>query len=302
MKQFCLFIFLLAILENCDSIYINTESNSIKDINKQIEYKAFEFQINNNISSEFSFAKGDLFDGGIKSLIIHDNYCFFVDEIHRNIKRINLIDGSKTISKTLLNSTGKSLNDVTIHNNLLYVSSFQNKIYVLDDELNLVKTIELHLQGNNGIFFTGTKDDNMLLHISVLDTLIEIDTTGKEINRQKVTPYNNTGTSVTTTRVFSGKIVIDTVITDTLDKKLYYYTYYNKNDDSYLREKKYKIIQKGENDFFVNDNFEIKLTAPYTHMENTDINFINDIDFNNYYLIILEILPPKYVIHVYSIK
>lgn len=276
--------------------------NNIFQPTNIITYKKFEYPINNTKTSEFAYTKGDLLDGGTKAIMIYGDYCFFVDEVHRNIKKINLKDGTKTVSDVLVDSRGRSLVDITTYGNSIYVSSRQKEIFVLNSDLKLVRTIKLNTQGNNDILFKGTKGNNLLFLISVQDTLIEIDTLGNEFNRQKVSPYYKAGATLTSKLVRLGEIVNDTITTSTLDEELYYYTFFAEKGNSYLRGKNYAITSKENCDYFVNDKHKIKLAHQYTHLENTNIDFINDIDFNDKYLVIFEVTPPSITVYVYTIN
>jgi len=303
-----LFILLFIFLAGCNNSFtkeskLNPVKNNILQVKDSIIYRKFEYPINNKDASDFAYIDGDLFDGGIKSIIIYGDYCLFVDEVHRNIKKINLKDGTKSVSNALLDRPGRSLVDLTIHNDLIYVSTFQKKIFVLDSNLKLVRTIELKTFGYHQLFFQGIKKNNLLVFISVQDTLIEIDPLGKEINRKRVIPYPYTiGDTLIFRSIRMGEFVNDTLVMGLLDYELYYYTYFERNEDSYVRGKKYRITQKGNKDIFVNDKYEIQLATPYTHLENTDIHFINDLDFDDNYLIIFEVTPPSITIHVYTIN
>lgn len=302
------FLMILMVLINTSNNFANPFANltiqmeSKQDSSNKAVYKRYEFTINNDVSSEFSYIDGDLYDGGIKSVLIDKDYCFFVDEIHCNVKRISLKDGIKTVSKTLMNSTGRSLVDITIHNGLIYVSSCKDEIFVLDSSLNLIKTLVINTNGHNELLFKGSRGDNLLVLINVQDTLLEIDTLGMEVDRQKVTPYYKSNATLNISGIQSDKIFTAKIITTDLDEKLYYYTIFNQNEFSFIRNKKYVIKQEGSKTLFINQSNEIPLLFKYRHLGNTDIDLINDLDFNDTYLVYYEISVPLFIVHVYSMN
>jgi hypothetical protein len=69
----------------------------------------------------------------------YNNFIFLLDKYHQNIKRLDL-KTKEIISSEKLNRT---LDDIIVRNNLLYVTGYAGSLFVLDINLKTIKTIAL---------------------------------------------------------------------------------------------------------------------------------------------------------------
>lgn len=100
---------------------------------------AFEFGVSNNDSSKFGRRKfdetGEIFS--IKSLCRKDHLVYLVDPVYNNIKAVDLKTGKVKVSKSLV-SKKAVINDITIHEKGVLVSTDEDVLYVLSFDLSII--------------------------------------------------------------------------------------------------------------------------------------------------------------------
>jgi hypothetical protein len=112
---------------------------NISDSMKTIRYTErieLKFNINTHNPKDFGYYhyKNDQ-DLGVFKIYKHNNYLYFVDGYHRNIKRYN-IQNKEMINSIILNN---AIENMHIINDTIYVVS-SIEIFVLDIDLNYIKS------------------------------------------------------------------------------------------------------------------------------------------------------------------
>jgi hypothetical protein len=92
----------------------------------------------------FELITGDE-SNGVKSIILEDTVIYLLDAFHNNIKKINLITG-KVKSSLRLSNKKAWLRDLAVFDKKLFVTTDLEANYILDLNLNLIKTFKLPMQ------------------------------------------------------------------------------------------------------------------------------------------------------------
>jgi hypothetical protein len=92
----------------------------------------------------FELITGDE-SNGVKSIILKDTVIYLLDAFHNNIKKINLITG-KVKSSLPLSNKKAWLRDLAVFDKKLFVTTDVEANYILDLNLNLIKTFKLPTQ------------------------------------------------------------------------------------------------------------------------------------------------------------
>lgn len=140
------FMFNSTMLSGCT---INMENNlDSSKIKKYKERQVFVFNINNSNPKEFGFKHyEDEPDLSVYKIFKYDNYLYFVDGYHRNVKRYDIIN-KKMICSNLLDN---AIEDLQIRNDTIYVISTID-IFLLNTDLKLIKYIRYKYENMPDIY------------------------------------------------------------------------------------------------------------------------------------------------------
>ncbi len=236
-------------------------------------YKLFDYEIDNRDTCKFSYVSSDLVDGGIRVIQIKEDYCFLLDEVHKNIKRINLTDGTIVCGEVLSGIDGIYLIDMLIFKDNIYVSTRRDKLYILNLDMRVIDSSIIATDTSHDIYFKGVKDGNILAFISLNDTLLEISPKGIVVGSDKVSP--------------------------SVGHKLAFNTYYSPNKESAVRFNKYLIEEKNDEQMFISESHRIKLTKKFNDLSDTNLHGFN-MDFNDKYFVYFEVADSSIYLHVYN--
>lgn len=103
----------------------------IKQI-KRIKILYYQVNVNKDSIGYKKFKDGEI--SSIRSIKIVDKAAFLIDQVHNNIKKIDLTNG-KLSSSEKLDTDGSSLYNIAYFNDLIYVFTYRGRVYLLDEDL-----------------------------------------------------------------------------------------------------------------------------------------------------------------------
>lgn len=257
--------------------------NSLREMNtlvtdnnvKQLKnLKRFVFKIDNLDYNSFGFALVENDQAiSITNILILGDFIFLSDAYHGNVKRIDS-DGKIISSAVLMNNTYMNLRSIGVFNNLLYVFSDKEDVFILDLNLQLKEHFKIGTDKWNGV-----KD---ILEVTV-DTL----TIYRSISDVK--------------QLSDGRIQLSLIKIDKSNNitksKLYYPDYESYSAQLFnIRGLLYKEERAGNKDYLVTPygKFEIPEVLPNTSTYYDSKN----LDFNQEIIAYFNINPQKVVITV----
>ncbi|MCD6249707.1 MAG: hypothetical protein J7J98_05180 [candidate division Zixibacteria bacterium] len=107
---------------------------------------------------------------GVKSITLYGRYAYVTDEVHGNIKRINLTTSHVEVSPALYTPARLAWPaDIAMMKSLIYVASRVGRLYILDDDLSVLATKEL-LHDNEPVFIP-VSDSSLTLFYDGYNTM-----------------------------------------------------------------------------------------------------------------------------------
>lgn len=146
-------------------------------------------KIDNSDSSKIGYGKAD--DGfviSIVSLCLRGDFVYLVDEIHKNIKKIDL-NTSQVTSSPILSKTKhyKFLNDIGFFDKRIYVSTVGDIVYTLNEDLLETNFFTLPSTNLYPTYIMNSNDDSITLMTQVIDSAYIIHKNNQILNSRKTT-------------------------------------------------------------------------------------------------------------------
>lgn len=288
-----LLIVLLICLTGCqNNPNLDYKSKNVKDSILKTEHTVFKFNINNKDSTKIGFERDELVSGGVSSLYIKNNYAYLPDNTHKNIKRINVKTGEIIVSQRLTPKLNKFLNDITIFNNRVYVSTFENVIYVLDENLKLESAFTFPSPPHSPLFFNKINEDSLEVYVQYVDSVYIINKENTIVRRykyQNLIPVDKTGDGT-----IDYHIKKDNRSWDGWGK------YETGVDYFTVRNKKFNLIEKDGKQFVKTDYWTIELKEEYQDPPAENLDVVN-LEFNEKYFIHYNMDEKEFRMYVYEI-
>jgi hypothetical protein len=170
-KIVTLYLFFICLV-GCNSIQKQNNYNQILD--------SLILDINNDDYKKIGFKyEEDDESIGVKSIIIKDSVIYLLDVYHSNIKRINLVTGELESSKPF-SEKRVWLRDLIVFKKSIFIFSDIETNYILDLNLNLIKTFELPIGSK---YYYKTNNDTLLIYN--MGEVLKINDDGILLSRKK---------------------------------------------------------------------------------------------------------------------
>jgi hypothetical protein len=246
----------------------------ISDCVSSTKIQTIKFPVDNTDSTKFGFLNilhDNMyeFEFSVSSLCISDSFVFVLDEVHRNVKRININSLELHYSSKIMKSgRGKKLEDIEIFNNKIYVTTFSDTVFVFDKELDSLCYFRLPTHGNDPMFVYSKTDSTLSFYVEFTDSIYTIN------NRNEV--------------VASGKIPASEI-----------YRWRNKFclEKGIVKDKKIVYSTTDSTEHLTVVGKTIKLQSPFNYYAEA----IN-LTYNDKYLIIFDINPTEFTLYAYILE
>jgi len=260
----CVFVFCLfaaSCLEKTKDNHYHTTSYG--------EVKTISIAIDNEDQSKIGFVKleNDVFIG-ITSLCVVDHFVFLTDELHKNVKRVDLRSSEVIHSERLTDSTFfKQFNDATWFNERLYISSSERAVFVVSRDLKEHTSFELPTKGGYPTIVFGKTDSTVDFVVETRDSLYKVDKGNNVIARRKL--FEDEQSLVT--------------------------NFFNL-EQGHVGYKKLKYIKSDSLECLIINERRIDLVRPYQYSPDA-----RNVDFNENYCVIFEIDESYLRLYVYAL-
>jgi hypothetical protein len=246
------------------------DSNEASGSLDNMQPKVLSFPINNEDANKIGFVEmeNDI-SIGITSLCIVDHFIYLTDEYHKNIKRVDILTSDIISSSKLTDSTYfKQFNDIVDFNNNLYITSSENNVFVVTEDLKKSFSFKLPTKGGYPIKILSKSDSTLDFCIEVRDSLYSINKKNKIVSSRKLD-----------------------------NKESIWLTNYFDIALGNIRYKSLKYIKENNNEYLIVGGKKIKLIEPFKYCSDA-----YNIDFNNDYLVIFDISAKEFKLYVYALE
>jgi hypothetical protein len=175
MPLYCLFLVWITALDCASS-----EKDIILSIN-----------VNNQDAQYFGYEETEEGEGpaiGPTSLLIDSTFAYIVDHFHGNIKRIDLKTSEIVYSSKFWKDHNPHLRDIAIFNNLVYVTSDLDSLYIFTKDLLYIKSLFI-VENSEYKYFIKITSDKLFLNYNYQEH-ISIDLTNA-IERTQISYFRN---------------------------------------------------------------------------------------------------------------
>lgn len=233
------------------------------------EYKIFKYEMNNEDFTKIGFFEENDLIISITACLIVNEFVFLTDEVHKNIKKINLKTGEMINSGRLTKATHfKQLNDLGIIENNLFIPSTGKTVFVSDIYFSKTDSFCLPTKGIDPVFVKSSSDSTIEFLVEFADSIFvinknyEVKDSYRLLNEEK--------------RNWESKFDFG------LGK---------------LKDKNFEFRKTNNADFVKINGKEIKLIKKFEYCSDI-INF----DFNDKYMIIYEFYNTEFILYVYNLN
>jgi hypothetical protein len=124
----------------------------------------------------------------IVSICLRGDFIYMADEIHKNIKKIDLNTSHVTSSPILSkNNHYKFFNDIGFFNNRIYVSTVGDTIFTLNEDLSDISILTLPFNGIYPTYIMDSDDESLTLMTQVIDSTFTLNNRNQVLNSRKST-------------------------------------------------------------------------------------------------------------------
>ncbi|MBS1978682.1 MAG: hypothetical protein JST46_15020 [Bacteroidetes bacterium] len=235
--------------------------------------KIISLPIDNQNSTGIGFKRTEwdnkmVFYQGISSICVDNNFVYMTDEVHRNVKRIDLNTSEITTSNKLFSAArGRKLTDIGVFGESIVVATFSDSLLILNKDLS-IDTVVLLNSYHCPTCIHQHNDSIISIYVNSKSIIYSIDNSLKLIDKQ-----------------FTKR-----------NEKLYCESRLDPQSGSFRgKEGSYRRMPSG--DYVTIMGREIHLESPYTSYLDS-----YNVDFDDNHLVIFDIDEEKFVLYVYNIK
>lgn len=233
-----------------------------------IDGRIFKYATNNDDPSKIGQVELDGNLIAITSFCINGDFVYLTDEVHKNFKKINLINGELIFSKKITNKTDfKQFNDICVLQNKIYVTSIGKTVYFSDLEFSASGSFNLPTKGLDPVFVKSNTDSIIEFFVEFVDSIYVINENNKVL--KSYFPNKNEKNS------WQPKFDVEL---------------------GRLKDKKFEFIKTGGSEYFKINGTTIKLKKKFEYC----YDLIN-LDFNEKYLVIFEQKEQNFILFVYDL-
>lgn len=267
-----IFTFISLLACNRTDINVNRSFFGSKEVSvslDELQPKVFSFPIDNEDANKIGYIEleNDI-SIGITSLCVVNNFIYLTDEYHKNIKRVDIFTSDIICSNKITDSTFfKQFNDIVEFDNNLYITSSENNVFIVTEDLKKFFSFKLPTKGGYPIKIFSKSDSTLDFCIEVRDSLYRINNKNEIISSRKLD-----------------------------NKESIWLTNYFDIALGNIKYKSLKYIKENSNEYLLIGSKKIKLIVPFKYCSDA-----YNIDFNNDYLVIFDISVNGFILYVYDL-
>lgn len=266
----CIIFFLIYYLSGCKNSNSDTQSSKkLVDSIKNCTVLEYEVSDSDDLA-KFGYVEGEN-DRSVSviSICLDSGQIYLADDFNKNIKRIDLKSSNFSFSQKLTESNhSKYLNDLGVFNGKLYVTTTENKVYVLSKDLRQTESFLLPSDRSYPIYIMNKNEDSLTFVSEIADSCYTIDKSN---------------------RVISSRLLTNSEEVKWIDK-------FNLSK-GVIKDKNLAYRKYGDKDYVTIKSKTILLCQPFEYCENA-INL--DFDANN--MVVFNVDKQKLKIFAYDLK
>lgn len=152
--------------------------------------QVFKFEVDSVDLTKIGYKRfpylNDYLDLFPTAIAIDNEYAYITDDAHRNVKKINLHDGSIKSSERLIQRVhGTKLNDISVFNNHLVVSTFSDTVFVLNKDLSIDTILTIRTFGKRTCIY-GTNEKEVLIYVQNREFVAVVDNSFRVVGTRRV--------------------------------------------------------------------------------------------------------------------